>query len=52
MAKVQMGKLQKVVEVVTASEANDLEAGGEYYVDRFSESRGVYILMRRERTRQ
>ena len=52
MAKMQVGKLPKVVEALTASEANDLEAGGDYYVDRFSESRGVYILMRRERARQ
>lgn len=39
----------KVLEVRDVAEANAIESGKEYYVDRFSDTRNAYILMRRER---
>lgn len=39
----------KVLLVRDAAEANAIEASKEYYIDRFSDSRDAFILMRRER---
>lgn len=39
----------KAIEVTDVAEANAIEATKAYYLDRLSESRNVYVLMRRER---
>lgn len=44
-----MGAGAKILEIRDAAEANAVADGGGYYLDRLSESRNAYILIRRER---
>lgn len=45
----QVERGDKMLELSDVTLANLIESTGEYYVDRFSEKRNCYILMRRER---
>lgn len=40
---------EKILETADIDEANAIESQGEYYLDRFSDSRQKFLLVRRER---
>lgn len=47
--KVHIREGVKAIETSDVDEMNAIEAAGEYYYDKFSDTRGKFLLIRRER---
>lgn len=49
--KVRIRNRDKMLATTDIDEANAIDKGGEYYVDRYSDSLRAYVIVRRERNR-